>query len=207
VAHALDLTPDLDTLTAATVYLVVFGFVFVESGILVGFFLPGDSILFGAGLVAATAGSGVAIGVLVGGVLVAAVAGDAVGYASGRQLGRPWLVRRQRFVRHVERAERFYARYGALAVVVARWIPWVRTVTPIVAGVARMPYPRFLAANVAGAVSWGAGLVLLGYYAYEIEWLRMAAYVTAGFFITASLVYGVAGWLRERRADRARGSG
>jgi membrane-associated protein len=198
VPYALDVTPDLDTLTATAVYLVVFGFVFVESGILVGFFLPGDSILFGAGLVAATAGSGVDLPVLVVGVLVAAVAGDAVGYASGRRLGRPWLIRRQRLVRHVERAERFYARYGALAVVAARWIPWIRTFTPIVAGVARMPYPRFLAANVAGAVTWGVGLVLLGYYAYQIEWLRVAAYVTAGFFITASLAYGLAGWLRER---------
>jgi membrane-associated protein len=206
VPYAVDVTPDLDSLTAAAVYLVVFGFVFVESGILVGFFLPGDSILFGAGLVAATAGSGVDLAVLVVGVLVAAVAGDAVGYASGRRLGRPWLVRRERFVRHVERAERFYARYGALAVVVARWIPWIRTFTPIVAGVARMPYPRFLVANVTGAVTWGAGLVLLGYYAYQIEWLRVAAYVTAGFFITASIGYGLAGWLRERasRAQRAR---
>jgi membrane-associated protein len=206
VPYAVDVTPDLDSLTAAAVYLVVFGFVFVESGILVGFFLPGDSILFGAGLVAATAGSGVDLAVLVVGVLVAAVAGDAVGYASGRRLGRPWLVRRERFMRHVERAERFYARYGALAVVVARWIPWIRTFTPIVAGVARMPYPRFLVANVTGAVTWGAGLVLLGYYAYQIEWLRVAAYVTAGFFITASIGYGLAGWLRERarRAQRAR---
>jgi membrane-associated protein len=206
VPYTVDVTPDLDSLTAAAVYLVVFGFVFVESGILVGFFLPGDSILFGAGLVAATPGSGVDLAVLLVGVLVAAVAGDAVGYASGRRLGRPWLVRRERFVRHVEWAERFYARYGALAVVVARWIPWVRTVTPIVAGVARMPYPRFLVANVAGAVTWGAGLVLLGYYAYQIEWLRIAAYVTAGFFITASIGYGLAGWLRERasRTHRAR---
>jgi membrane-associated protein len=155
--------------------------------------------------VAATPGSGVDIVVLVVGVLAAAVAGDAVGYASGRRLGRPWLVRRRRFVRHVERAERFYARYGALAVVAARWIPWVRTFTPIVAGVARMPYPRFLAANVAGAVTWGAGLVVLGYYAYQIGWLRTAAFVTAGFFITATLVYGVAAWLRER-ASRTPGS-
>ena len=197
---ALDLTPDLETLTAAAVYGVVFGFIFVESGVLIGFFLPGDSILFGAGLVAATPGSGLSIGVLVVGVLIAGTAGDAVGYATGRRLGRPYLRRRPRYSRHVERAERFYTRYGALAVIAARWIPWVRTVTPIVAGVAGMPYPRFLAANVAGALTWAVGMVLLGYYAYAVPWLRVAAYVSAAFFITGSLVYGVVAWVRDRRS-------
>jgi membrane-associated protein len=203
VPLALDLTPDLDTVGVTALYAIVFGFIFVESGILVGFFLPGDSILFGAGLVAATPDSGVSIIALVVGVLTSAVAGDAVGYTTGRRLGRPFLTHRPRYARHVERTERFYAKYGALAVVVARWIPWVRTLTPIVAGVAGMRYPRFLVANVAGALTWGVGMVLLGYYAYAIEWLRVAAYVTAGCFITGSLVYGVALWARDRQATRA----
>ena len=106
---ALDLTPDLAGLTATLVYVVVFGFVFVESGLLIGFLLPGDSLLFAAGLLSATEGSGVSLTVLVIGVLVAAVAGDSVGYAFGARLGRPWLERRaaggRLDARHLRRAE------------------------------------------------------------------------------------------------------
>ena len=157
--EAIDLTPDLAGLTATLVYLVVFGFVFVESGLLIGFLLPGDSLLFAAGLVSATEGSGVSLTVLVIGVLVAAVAGDSVGYAFGARLGRPWLERRaaggRLDARHLRRAEAFYERFGWFAVVAARWIPWVRTFTPVLAGAARMPYRRFLPANIVGAVIWG----------------------------------------------------
>ena len=84
-----DLAPDFDALTAPAVYAVVLGFVFVESGLLIGFFLPGDSILFGAGLVSAEPESGVSLGLLASGAFVAAVAGDSVGYATGSRLGRP----------------------------------------------------------------------------------------------------------------------
>jgi membrane-associated protein len=193
---------DLEAMTAGTIYAVVLTLVFVESGLLVGFFLPGDSVLFTAGLLAADPDHGLSLPLLVGGILVAAVAGDAVGYWSGRRFGRPWLLRRAgRAAHHVERAEAFYARYGALAVVVARFIPWVRTFTPIVAGVARMPYPVFLAANVAGALFWGAGLTLLGYAAHTNPGVRHLAYAVAGTAIALSiLVPLVSWWGRGRRA-------
>lgn len=199
----MSLDPDLTTLTAGAVYLVVFGFVFVESGLLVGFFLPGDTLLFGAGLVAATPGSGVELPVLLVGVLVAAVTGDSVAYLTGRRLGRPWLEGRMRKGRmnpaHLARAEVFFDRYGWFAVVGARWIPWVRTFTPILAGTSRMAYPRFLSANVVGALAWGAGLPVLGYYAASVPWLRNVAFAVAGFFVIGSWVAGALGWWRRRR--------
>jgi membrane-associated protein len=83
--------------------------------------------------------------------------------------------------------------------VVARFIPWVRTFTPIVAGVARMPYPTFLSANLLGAGLWGAGLIVLGYYAHSLPGVRWAAYAVAGTAVLASLLVPLAGWLRRRR--------
>ncbi len=200
---AIDLTPDLAGLTATLVYLVVFGFVFVESGLLIGFLLPGDSLLFAAGLVSAAEGSGVSLTVLVIGVLVAAVAGDSVGYAFGARLGRPWLERRaaggRLDARHLRRAEAFYERFGWFAVVAARWIPWVRTFVPILAGAARMPYRRFLPANIVGAVIWGAGLLVIGHLAATEPTLRHTSYVVAGAFVATSLVLAVIGVVRRRR--------
>ena len=183
------LHPDLGGLTAGVVYLVVFGLVFVESGLVVGFLLPGDTVLFTAGLLAADPGNDLSVPVLAVGVALAAVLGDLVGYASGRRLGRPWLARRGGRLGHsVERAETFYRRWGWSALVVARFIPWLRTFTPILAGVARMPYAGFLTANLAGALVWGSGLVLLGYLAHDLPWLRHAAYAVAALAIAASVV-------------------
>jgi membrane-associated protein len=191
----------LEGLSAGAVYLVLFTLVFVESGLLVGFFLPGDSVLFTAGLLAAEADSPLHLGVLVVGVFAAAVAGDATGYWTGRRFGRPWLLRRAgRGARHVERAESFYDRYGWWAVVIARFIPWVRTFTPIVAGVGRMPYSRFGSANLVGAACWGSGLVALGYVGHSVPWVKWAAYVVAGTAILISIVAPLVGWLRHRAA-------
>lgn len=203
LASGVELSLDLEGLGTGLVYLLVFGFVFIESGILLGFFLPGDSLLFGAGLLAASPYSNVSVVALTLGVTVAAVAGDAVGYWTGRRWGRPWLERKPTMTRHIERAEAFYERWGAMAVVIARWFPWLRTATPVIAGVARMPYRRFVVANVVGAVSWGAGLVLLGYYSYEISWLRTTA-ITIGLTSAALMVVGgTARWILARRRAKA----
>ncbi len=206
----MSLEPDLGSLTAPALYAVVFTLVFVESGLLVGFFLPGDTVLFGAGLVAASPGSGVSLPLLVGGVLVCAVAGDAVGYAIGARGGRPYVERRIERGRlrreHLERAERFYARFGWWSVVVARWIPWVRTFVPVLAGVSGMAYRRFGSANVVGALAWGAGLILLGYAAAADPAVRRASYTVAAVAVVGSFVVGAVGWQR-RRASRARPGG
>lgn len=194
---------DLDGLGTGLVYLLVFGFVFIESGILLGFFLPGDSLLFGAGLLAASPSSNVSVVPLAIGVTVAAVAGDAVGFWTGARFGRPWLERKPAMAHHIVRAEAFYSRWGPVAVAVSRWFPWLRTATPVIAGIARMPYRRFVVANVIGALSWGTGLVLLGYYAYEIDWLRTTA-IAIGLG-SATLMVGVAAvrWVSGRSKRRA----
>lgn len=203
LAAGVEPTLDLEGLGTGLVYLLVFGFVFIESGILLGFFLPGDSLLFGAGLLAASPYSDVSVVALAVGVSVAAVAGDAVGYWTGRHWGRPWLERKPSMAKHIERAEAFYDRWGPVAVVVARWFPWLRTATPVIAGVARMPYRQFLAANVIGALSWGAGLVLLGYYSYEITWLRTTAIVIGLTSAALMIVIGTTRWILGRRRARA----
>ncbi len=194
---------DLDSLGTGLVYLLVFGFVFIESGILLGFFLPGDSLLFGAGLLAASPASSVSLVPLAVGVTVAAVAGDAVGYWTGTRFGRPYLERKPAMAPHIARAEAFYERWGPIAVAVSRWFPWLRTATPVIAGIARMPYRRFVVANVIGALTWGTGLVLLGYYAYEIDWLRSTA-ITIGLGSASILiVVVVVRWVRGRARRRA----
>jgi membrane-associated protein len=208
LAAGVDLMPDLDGLTAAAVYAVVLSLVFVESGLLVGFFLPGDTVLFAAGLLSAREDSGVSLPVLAGGVFLAAVAGDSVGYLTGSRLGRPWLVGRAEHgrlnPRHLARAESFYARYGWFAVVAARWIPWVRTFTPVLAGTAQMPYARFVSANVVGALTWGVALVVLGHLSAGNDRLRATSYVVASCFVGASIALGALGWWR-RRSGRGRG--
>jgi membrane-associated protein len=201
--------PDLAALPAGAVYLVLFTIIFVESGLLVGFLLPGDSILFTAGLLAAEPGSTLSLPVLAGGSFACAAAGNGVGYWTGHRFGRPWLLHRAgRAARHVERAEQFYLRYGWLAVVVARFVPWARTFVPVAAGVARMPLGRFASATLAGAAVWGSGLVVLGYLAHAVPWLRTLAYVVAAVAIAGSVLVPLGGWLlrrsRARRSARPR---
>ncbi|WP_432493372.1 DedA family protein [Kineococcus auxinigenes] len=197
--------PQLEHLGALGVYALVFGIVFAETGTLVGFWLPGSTVLFSAGLLAARDGSPVSLPVLVVGVTLAAVLGDTVGYWSGRRLGRPWLLRRAgKAAKHLPRAEAFYAKYGWFAVVGCRYIPWLRAFTPIIAGTAAMSYAAFASANVVGALTWGALLVLAGYAADSLPWIRTLAYAIAGTAIVFSIVAPIAGALRRRRTARTR---
>ena len=182
--------PNLASLGALAVYAVVWGFLFAECGLLLGFLLPGDTILFGAGLLAASPSSDVNLLVLVVGAFVAAVAGNEVGYLTGRRYGHGWLESREsgRGRTQLRRTEAFYDRYGWFSVVVARWIPWVRTFTPVVAGTAAMRRASFTSANVVGALSWAVALPILGYVAYQLPVVRTIAFTIAGIFITISLV-------------------
>ena len=182
--------PNLASLGALAVYAVVWGFLFAECGLLLGFLLPGDTILFGAGLLAASPRSDVNLVVLVLGAFVAAVAGNEVGYLTGRRYGRAWLEGREsgRALTQLRRTEAFYDRYGWFSVVVARWIPWVRTFTPVVAGTAAMRRASFTSANVVGALTWAVALPMVGYVAYQLPVVRTIAFTVAGIFITVSLV-------------------
>ncbi len=193
---------DLATLSTGAAYALLAVLVFAESGVLLGFFLPGDTVLFAAGLLTGTGGA-LSLPVLVAIVLVTAVTGDAVGYATGRRAGPALFERRAGRVLNpdtLDRARHFYARHGAIAVIAARWIPWVRTFTPLMAGAARMPYPRFLVANVVGAITWGAGLLVLGHLAASSPAVRSSAAGVAATVVGVSVVGGAARHLRRRRA-------
>lgn len=139
--------------------------VFAESGLLFGFFLPGDSLLFSAGLLAA--GGYLPIGWLIIGSLVAAILGDSTGYFIGHRIGdRLWLRPDSRWFRreYLERTKDFYERYGRKTIILARFVPIVRTFAPVLAGVGRMKYREFLSFNIIGGVIWGGGLPALGYW-------------------------------------------
>src|ERR687889_1539042 len=158
----------IDFLTTKGLLLTYFGLIFIvfaETGLAVGFFLPGDSLLVVAGLIARAGRLNVAI--LLSTLFVAAVAGDAVGYYTGRKLG-PRLFTRQKSLlfrpSHLQKAHEFYEKYGGKTIIVARFVPIVRTFAPIVAGAANMPYRQFLAYNVVGGFAWVFSMILAGYF-------------------------------------------
>jgi membrane-associated protein len=167
------LEPDFLIETLGTLGLLAI--VFVESGLLVGFFLPGDSLLFTAGLLSAN-GTLPDLWILLVTIPLAAIAGDQVGYAIGRKAGPRIFIREEgRFFQreYVEKSEEFFAKYGARTIVLARFVPIVRTFAPVMAGVARMPYRTFVIYNVIGGVAWGCGVTTLGYFLGQIEFVRL----------------------------------
>lgn len=188
-------------------YLIIWGLVFAGTAFFLGVFIPfitGDSLLFASGLIAAAA-SGVDIWILSIGVGLAAFFGDQVGFLLGRRFGRPYLDRRggARMAKVVASTERFYETYGWWSVVIARFMPWARVFVPVIAGVGRMNYYGFVVANFVGALAWGVGLTVTGYFAASIPEVKAAAYVIAGLFITAAIVSGIRAWRADRRARQA----
>ncbi|MEO8784989.1 MAG: VTT domain-containing protein [Candidatus Saccharimonadales bacterium] len=145
--------------------LLIGGIVFAESGLLIGFFLPGDTLLFTAGFFAAQ--GKLPLGWLILVVVLAAVIGDSVGYKIGRRTGhrifrkKDGLLFRQEYI---AKAEAFYEVHGGKTIILARFIPVIRTFAPLIAGVGKMPYRRFLSFNIVGAAIWGASVVLLGHW-------------------------------------------
>jgi membrane-associated protein len=180
-------------------YILIGAIVFVETGLLFGFFLPGDSILFSAGLVAASHGN-INIVLLVIIIVAAAFFGDQIGFVIGRVVGRPYLDKRQspRMRKMIANSERFYEQTGWWAVIAARFFPWIRTFVPPIAGASMMNYYKFLSANIFGAVLWGAGITLAGFYAATLPWVKTSSYAIAAFFISASIVSGIVNYLRHR---------
>jgi len=190
----------LDTSTPFFIYLALGAIVFIETGILIAFFLPGDSILFAAGLVAATRDDTNII-FLVTVIFIAAFLGDQVGYVLGRKYGRTYLQRHSspRIERMIARAERFYEKYGWSAVILARFYPWIRTFMPPIAGIGKMNYYKFLAANALGAFFWGVGITMLGFYAASIPALKDSSRAIAAFFIILTIVLTIKNYLRSKR--------
>lgn len=161
-------------------YLIIFAIIFAESGLLIGFFLPGDSLLFTAGFLASPASQALlreaglpadspflSLPILLIGCFAAAVIGDSVGYVFGRRVGLRLFQREDSLLfskKNVLRAQNFYDKHGGKAIVLARFVPVVRTFAPIVAGVGQMHYRRFVMFNVLGGLLWAVGVTVGGYF-------------------------------------------
>jgi membrane-associated protein len=199
-AFAASFDAQFSTLAPFVLYLVVGAIVFIETGLLFGFFLPGDSILFSAGLVAAAHGN-INIALLVIIIVLAAFFGDQVGFVIGRVVGRPYLDKREspRVRAMIVNAEKFYEKTGWWAVIAARFFPWIRTFVPPIAGISKMNYYKFLSANIIGAILWGAGITLAGYYAASLPWVKTSSYAIAAFFIIASVISATVNYSRRPR--------
>ncbi len=194
------------TLGATLFYLVVWALVFAGTGLLIGAFIPfitGDSLVFAAGLIAAAHAEDVNIIVMATGVGIAAWLGDQVGFTLGRHYGRPYLDKRKGkwIQKGIEKSESLFLAWGWWAVVIARFMPWARVFVPVVAGIAKMNYYKFFSANLVGALAWGVGLTMAGYFSASIPLVKNASYLIAGLFISASIVAGLRIWILNRRAS------
>ncbi len=187
-------------------WVIVLSFVFIECALIVGLFLPGDSLLFAAGVVLAQHGAEVQAWALSGVALVTAVVGNQVGYYVGKQTGTRFIARRGGRVlnqENLDRAKAFLDRRGFLAIVAARWIPWIRTLAPLIAGAAGMNSRRFMLATTAGAILWVPTLVLIGFYAAgllaSIPWLNTVLVWGSVVFFVVGTAYGAWRYRQEMR--------
>jgi membrane-associated protein len=181
------------------IYLLLFLIVFAETGLVITPFLPGDSLLFVTGTLAAT--GGLELGWLMAVLCAAAILGDSVNYSIGKYLGPrvfQWDDTRLFKREHLVYTQRFYERHGGKTIVLARFIPVVRTFAPFVAGIGRMAYARFAFYNVFGAVLWVVSLVLAGYYFGNLPLVKQNLTLVILGIIVLSIMPGVIEYLRHR---------
>ncbi|WP_169811494.1 DedA family protein [Nocardia harenae] len=198
----------LVTAGPAVVWAVVLTFVFLECAVLLGLFLPGDSMLVTAGIVMASHASGEAhVWALSGGAMAAAIAGNQVGYVIGQRTGHHMVARKNgRYInaKNLQRVGELLRKHGFLAVLVARWIPWVRTLCPMVAGAAGMDHRKYTIASTIGAIIWAPVLLLIGYYAggflQRLPWLMPVVIVGLVLALVLGTVFGI----RQYRQEMAR---
>jgi|SRR6266851_3563491 membrane-associated protein len=187
-------------------YALLFAIVFSETGLLVGFFLPGDSLLFTVGVVAGAGDLNIVIVNLV--LMAAAIIGDSTGYLLGRSTG-PRIFNRpdsRLFKReYVTRTQQFYEKYGGKTIIYARFVPIIRTFAAFVAGVARMPYLRFLPFSVCGGVGWVAFMTLLGYKLGKVAFIRQHFEKVVFLIIAISLLPAITEVIKARRRESTRG--
>jgi membrane-associated protein len=215
VIRIVDISINLDVYLGAAaehvgawLYAALFAVVFCETGLVLTPFLPGDSLLFASGTLA---GAGILDPVLLGGVLfAAAVLGDLANYAIGRYVGQPLMAGKLgRYIpaRHLRRSQEFYERHGGKTIILARFIPFVRTFAPFVAGVSRMDARRFVAFNVVGAALWVGAFVGCGYFFGSVPFVRdhLSIVVAATVALSLAPAVGAAAiaWVRRRRAAGA----
>ncbi|MEV6136165.1 DedA family protein [Nocardia sp. NPDC051990] len=200
-----------DPLTSAgpaLVWTVVLTFVFLECALIIGLFLPGDSMLITAGIVMAANATGEAhVWALSIGAMLAAIAGNQVGYVIGHRTGHHLVARKNgRYIntRNLARVTELLQRHGFLAVLISRWIPWVRTLCPMVAGAARMDHRKYTLASSVGAVIWAPVLLLIGYYAGSfldrVPWLMPGVIGT----LVVGLIIGTGIGIRHYRQEIAK---
>jgi membrane-associated protein len=201
----LHLNDHLDGWTAAFgpwLYLILFAVVFCETGLVVTPFLPGDSLLFAVGAICARDGSPLNVLVMMVVLIVAAVLGDAVNYSIGKRVG-PKVFTREKSLflnkKHLIRTQRFYEKHGGKTIIIARFVPIIRTFAPFVAGIGNMGYRRFAAFNVIGALAWVIGFLTLGYLFGNMPFVKKQfTYVLFGI-IFLSILPGIIEYIRARR--------
>jgi membrane-associated protein len=181
--------------------------VFAESGLLVGFFLPGDSLLFIAGFLSSEAGGNVlpALPIVLTVTFIAAVLGDQVGYVFGRKVGPALFDKPDSRIfkqKYVDKAHTFFERHGAKTIVLARFVPIVRTFAPIVAGVGEMRYRTFVTFNVVGGFLWAVGITTLGYFLGEIEVVKQNLEIAIVVIVVLSVLPMAIEMFRHWRAAR-----
>jgi membrane-associated protein len=186
-------------------YLVLFVIVFCETGLVVTPFLPGDSLLFAVGALASIPGSPLDLSLIILVLCIAAVLGDAVNYTIGYRVGpRVFASAESRWLNkaHLERTHAFYEKYGGKTIILARFMPIVRTFAPFVAGIGRMSYPRFALFNVVGGIAWVLSFVLGGYAFGEVPVVKRNFHVVILGIIIVSVMPPVIEYLRARRQAR-----
>jgi len=186
-------------------YVLLFAIIFAETGLVVTPFLPGDSLLFAAGAVTAVPGSPVHLGWLATLLVVAAILGDAVNYAVGHYIGpKVFTAENSRLLnrKHLLRAHEFYEKYGGVTIILARFIPIVRTFAPFVAGVGTMHYPRFALYNVTGAFIWVLLFLVGGWWFGGLESVQENFKLVIVAIIVISVLPGVVEYLRARAANK-----
>jgi len=208
--HLLDIFLHLDTHLAAwttamgpSVYVLLFAIIFCETGLVVTPFLPGDSLMFATGAICAINGSQLNIGLVVGLLILAAVLGDATNYAIGVRVGprifsseTSWWLNKK----HLLRAQSFYEKHGGKTIVLARFMPFVRTFAPFVAGIGKMGYPRFAAFNIVGGASWVTAFSLAGYWFGNLPVVKRQFHLVILVIIVLSVLPGFVEYLRSRRS-------
>lgn len=186
-------------------YVILFLVIFCETGLVVTPFLPGDSFLFAIGAIAATENSPLSVTVVLGLLTVAAILGDTVNYWVGYYIG-PKIFRKEgvRFLnrKHLDRTHAFYERYGGKTIVIARFVPIIRTFAPFVAGVGKMSYARFMTFNLSGGVLWVFSMTLAGYFFGNIPAVKKNFTLVILGIIFVSILPAVIEFFRERRRLR-----
>jgi len=198
------------TMLGPWLYLMLFAIVFAETGLVVTPFLPGDSLLFAVGALCAIEGTTLNIGAMMALLIAAAVLGDAVNYQIGERIGprvfrsetSRWLNRR-----HLEYTQRFYEKHGGKTIIIARFVPIVRTFAPFVAGIGKMGYRRFFSFNVIGGVAWVVGFLTLGYWFGNLPVVKKQFHYVIVGIIILSILPAVYEYWRERREVGSVGRG